>query len=340
MNSIDLSTSINLRQKIKGLTASNPSDFERIALEVYEYQYNRIEIYQKFCDLLGRTPNNVHRIQDIPFLPISYFKSHQIYPNGASFEKIFETSGTTGENTGRHYVADLEWYNHIAKRGFSFFYEDQLPLEIFALLPGYLERNNSSLVHMVDFFMKEFNSGLGGFFMHDHQSLVDQIQVAKDQCRKVLLIGVSNALWDLAETFGPLDWQDVIIMETGGMKGKRKEIIRSTLHEILCQAFMTDSIHSEYGMTELLSQGYSKGQGVFYPIHTMKVIPYMITDPLTQERYGQQAVLHILDLANIDSCCFIATEDLGKVNADGSFEVLGRLDRSDVRGCNLLYMGA
>ena len=340
MNSVAHSTSDRLKQKIIALSGSQSPDFDSLALEVFEYQYDRIEVYRQFCDLLGKTPAQINQVKDIPFLPISYFKSHQVYPIGYSFEKVFETSGTTGNDTGRHYVADLDWYNLIATKGFSKFYDTQLPIEIFALLPGYLERSNSSLVHMVDYFIGKFNSGVGGFFLHDHQMLVEQIEIARADKLRILLIGVSHALWDLAETFGPLDWKDVIIMETGGMKGKRREIIRSSLHAILCNSFNVSSIHSEYGMTELLSQGYSNGGGVFFPISSLRVLPFMITDPLSSERYGQQAVLHIIDLANIDSCSFVATEDLGRVYIDGSFEVLGRLDRSDVRGCNLLYLGA
>ena len=251
--------------------------------------------------------------------------------------QTFTSSGTTGMTTSGHQLRDLEWYQQTALTCFNPFYEDPADYCLLALLPSYLERSGSSLVFMADFFINRSKYAESGFFLNDKEKLVQTLEHCIQKQTPTILLGVSFALWDLAET-NPMDLENVIIMETGGMKGRRKEITRSELHQILKGAFNTTHIHSEYGMTELLSQAYSQGNGIFHPGPTMKILTREITDPFAIQDYGKNGVINIIDLGNIDTISFIATDDLGKVCSDGSFEIMGRLDASDVRGCNLMVV--
>lgn len=321
-----------------------PNNFDELALAVFRYQAAKNPLYKKYLSLLNIQPNLVQSIEAIPFLPISFFKTQEVRttdneqssPNHSE-AAIFSSSGTTGTTTSRHYVSDVDFYKNITVLGFESFYGAVKDYCILGLLPSYLERSGSSLIAMVDHFIGLSEHSQSGFFLYDHAALANVLMACQKQNIPTLLIGVSFALLDFAEAY-PIDLQDLIIMETGGMKGRRKEITRIELHQQLQQAFKVNTIHSEYGMTELLSQGYSKGQGIFKPSPTMKVWSREITDPLTLQKNNKTGVLNIIDLANLDSCAFIATEDLGKVANNGSFEILGRLDSSDVRGCNLMVL--
>ena len=323
----------NLITKISNIGSNT---FDEVALEVFRFQVVFNPVYSKFVSLLGVEPSAINSIDQIPFLPISLFKNHQIKTGKWQEEAIFKSSGTTSQTTSQHFVRSLEWYNEISIKGFETQYSEKLEnICILALLPSYLERSGSSLVHMAEQFIKKSNFSDSGFFLNDFEKLKNILKKCVDEKIPTLLLGVSFALIDFAEKY-PIDLKHVIVMETGGMKGRRKEITRNELHEYLKNSFKTKSIHSEYGMTELLSQAYSKENGLFRSISTMKVLTREITDPLKIERIGRPGAINIIDLANIDSCSFIATDDLGKVYPDGSFEVLGRLDASDIRGCNLL----
>lgn len=325
-------TGRNIRENILHV---HPDTFEDTALSVFRYQATKNPVYQQFLELLSIKIDDVRHIENIPFLPISCFKSHQVLTNQVKPEIIFTSSGTTGDTTSRHYLADTSFYNQIAISTFEKFYGNLDSFCILALLPAYLERKGSSLVYMVEQFIQKSNHPKSGFYLNNLDDLAKTLQFLQNNDTPVLLIGVSFALLDLAEAF-PMDLSNVIIMETGGMKGRRKEMTRSELHQQLKDAFNVKMIHSEYGMTELISQGYSKGQGVFYPAPTMKLFTREITDPFAYQTNGKTGVLNIIDLGNLDSCSFIATDDLGRVYEDGSFEVLGRLDASDIRGCNLM----
>lgn len=303
---------------------------EDLIRQVFEYQYQNCDIYRSFCNHLNQTPDKINGISQIPHLPISAFKHYEVKCGKWKEEKVFTSSSTTGQVPSTHYVKDIEWYAGIAEMCFTQFYGDVSDYGFYALLPSYLERSGSSLIHMADHFLKKGKRG--GFYLYNHEELLKDIQ--KDESPKILL-GVSFALLDLAETFaGRMD--DVTIMETGGMKGRKKEISRDELHRTLKEAFHQESIHSEYGMTELMSQAYSNGDGFFYPPYTMKVDTVQLNDPLSKEDYGRSGILRIIDLGNIDTCSFIQTDDMGVVYSDGSFEVLGRVDHSEIRGCNLM----
>ncbi|MEM9919764.1 MAG: acyl transferase [Bacteroidota bacterium] len=312
--------------------------FEALALEVFRYQATANPLYARFLKLLGKEPESIQSISAIPFLPISFFKSEIIKSGSWTEERIFSSSGTTGATTSRHFLKQTDWYDQLSIQAFEYFYGSIADYAILALLPAYLERQGSSLVHMADHFIKQSRHSQSGFFLYNTQELLEVL----DECRRsdvpVILLGVSFALLDLAEQHPGLLGDKVILMETGGMKGRRKEIIREQLHQQLQDAFQLEAIHSEYGMTELLSQAYSKGAGIFYCPPSMKVFTREITDPLSPEKPGKTGAINIIDLANLDSCSFIATDDLGKVYKDGSFEVLGRMDNSDIRGCNLLLI--
>lgn len=314
-------------------------DFTALALDIFRYQAENNPVYRKFLDLLGIKQAQIQRIEDIPFLPIELFKEYELQSGEWTAQQIFTSSGTTGSSTSQHLVRDTQWYLENARQGFEHFYGALKDYIVLALLPAYLERKGSSLILMAQDFIEQSRADLGGFYLYNQKELVDHLQQIqqKEPSAKVLLLGVSFALLDLAEAF-PLDLQNVIIMETGGMKGRREEITRTELHQLLKTAFQQESIHSEYGMTELFSQAYSQGSGLFFPAPTMKVFSREITDPLQLQDVQRTGALNIIDLANLDTISFIATEDLGKVYADGSFEILGRLDASDVRGCNLMVI--
>jgi len=314
----------------------NSSDFETTALRVFNYQYTHNIHYQRFCKLLGVAKTSVQALEDIPFFPIEFFKKEKIICKQTPIDAVFSSSGTTGSITSKHYVSDIGVYENSFKKGFRHFYGDVKDYVILALLPSYLEREGSSLIYMVEHLIKDSEQPESGFYLNNTDSLVSSLQQLAIQGRKVLLIGVSFALLDLVEKYTLQLPKDTIVMETGGMKGRRKEIIRQELHQILQSKFGLPQIHSEYGMTELLSQGYSKGQGVFHCPPWMKVCIRDTEDPLTILPTNKTGGINIIDLANVNSCSFIATQDLGRVYDDGSFEVLGRFDHSDIRGCNLM----
>ena len=312
-----------------------PNSFDELAIKVFRYQVEHNPIYQQYIKILKIDIEKVDAIEKIPFLPIQLFKSQTIQTGHWQPETIFTSSGTTGQQTSQHYVQSTDWYDKITKIGFEHFYKNVENYCILALLPSYLERKGSSLVHMADYFIKLSKHKESDFFLYDFERLQQTLQQLIEQKTPTLLLGVSFALLDFAEQF-PTSLENVIVMETGGMKGRRKEITRTELHQVLKNAFDVKNIHSEYGMTELLSQGYSKGNGVFETSLTMKILIKEITDPMAVQKQGKSGLLNIIDLANLDSCSFIATEDIGRQLKEQEFEILGRLDASDIRGCNLM----
>lgn len=314
------------------------AEFERMALETFRFQYQNVEVYRTYVDLLKVDVASVNGLEKIPFLPIQFFKSKPIIAQGYKPEIEFTSSGTTGTETSKHLVASTDLYRQGFTNGFKHFYGDEKNYCILALLPSYLERTGSSLVFMVDELVRRSGHPDGGFYLNQFDSLVAKLQHIDEIGQKCLLIGVSFALLDLAEKH-KLSLKNTIIMETGGMKGRRKEIVREELHGALKQAFGVASIHSEYGMTELLSQAYSQGDGIFRCPPWMRVLIRETHDPLTMAPLGVAGGINVIDLANVYSCSFIQTQDLGRLNADGSFEVLGRMDSTPVRGCNLLVYG-
>lgn len=316
----------------KLFSISNQMEFDKMALEVFNFQYFHNDVYRKYCDYLKINIDKITKVKDIPFLPISFFKTHDVHTGLPNFEKEFTSSGTTGMVTSSHYIKDLKLYESSFIKGFEKLYGSIDDYIILGLLPSYLEREGSSLIYMVDTLIQLSKNEKSGFFLDDFEGLLDVIFNNKSD-KKVLLIGVSYALLDLAEKFKP-DLSSCIVMETGGMKGKRKEIPKSELHDVLKTAFKLTQIHSEYGMTELLSQAYALKDGQFKLPPWMNVLTREYNDPFSYTS-AKSGGLNIIDLANVYSCSFIATQDLGKVY-DGYFEVLGRFDNSDVRGCNLL----
>ncbi|MFA8298684.1 MAG: hypothetical protein ACEPOV_00825 [Hyphomicrobiales bacterium] len=309
-------------------------EFEKTAINIFRFQYKYIGVYKQFVDYLNVDPADVKSIQQIPFMPIEFFKSHPVYPPDLNPEKLFTSSGTTGSKVSKHYVVDQELYINSFTKGFDAFYGSYKDYIICALLPAYLEREGSSLVYMVDYMIRNGKKG-SGFYLNNYDELIKELKSQKDKNNKVLLIGVSFALLDIAES-NQLNLSNVTVMETGGMKGRRKELIREELHSILENGLGVKGIHSEYGMTELLSQAYSKGDGLFQCPPWMKVICRDMNDPLSIMKPNKSGGINVIDLANVYSCSFIATQDIGKVYDNGLFEVLGRFDSSDIRGCNLL----
>jgi hypothetical protein len=271
----------------------------------------------------------------IPFLPISFFKTHKIIENQAFADVIFSSSGTTGIDNSQHFVQNVKLYEESYLKGFEQYYGDINDYCILALLPNYLERQGSSLIYMVEDLIKKSNHPESGFYLYEHGQLEEKLNRLKANKQKTILIGVTYALLDFVENF-PINFPELVVMETGGMKGRRKEMIREELHQTLCEGFGVSEIHSEYGMTELLSQAYSKGNGIFETLPWMKVLIRDTNDPLTFLSNGKTGGINVIDLANINSCSFIATQDLGKIHTDNTFEVLGRFDNSDIRGCNLM----
>ena len=313
-------------------------DFEKISLEVFQYQYKNCIPYRKFCDLLNTDIKKVKQVTDIPFLPIEFFKTHKIMDKEKQeAECIFTSSGTTGMELSQHYIADTKIYEESFLKAFEKFYGKASDYTILALLPSYLEREGSSLIYMVDRLIKDSNNPSSGFYLHNMDELVNQLIEQERKEEKTLLIGVSYALLDLIEDYDLPALKHSIIMETGGMKGKRKELIKQELHKILAEGFGVEHIHSEYGMTELLSQAYSKGKGYFSTPPWMGILTRDTEDPLSYVNY-QTGGINVIDLANLHSCSFIATQDLGKQHPDGLFEIIGRFDNSDIRGCNLLLL--
>ena len=315
----------------------NQSDFKTCALQVFRHQFKNNAIYRSFCDLLYIHSSDVKEVEEIPFLPIQFFKSHAVLSSTQAVKETFTSSGTTGSSVSKHMVTDLSWYTKSYTKGFEYFYGPIEEYTVLGLLPNYLERDGSSLIYMVDDFIKKSNKPSSGFYLNNLTELSKTLIALDKKGEKVLLIGVTFALLDLIER-QQFKLQNTIIMETGGMKGRRKEMIREELHEILCAGFGVSKIHSEYGMTELLSQGYSSGDGVFDCPPWMKILARDTEDALTMVGTNKTGGLNVIDLANYNSCSFIATQDLGKVDNNGSFEVLGRFDHSDIRGCNLMVM--
>lgn len=316
---------------------ANPADFKKAALEVFRYQFANNPVYQQFCKLLGRDPEKVTSLAHIPFLPIQFFKTHEILSVQHEPEIVFTSSGTTGNQTSRHIVTDLNIYEQSFRKGFQQFYGDIEDYAVLALLPSYLEREGSSLIYMAQDLIEKSRNPESGFYLNELETLKNKLVTLEKAGQKVLLIGVSFALLDLAEQY-QLDLKNTIVMETGGMKGRRKEMIRKELHQLLSAGLGVEKIHSEYGMTELLSQAYSKGDGVFECPPWMKILVRDPEDALQWLPEGKTGGLNLIDLANLNSCAFIATQDLGKITPDGGVEILGRFDNSDIRGCNLMVL--
>lgn len=307
--------------------------FEKRALKLFHLQSKKCDVFNRYLSLINIEPSKITQLEQIPFLPIEFFKNGKIVSTNKPIDITFNSSGTSGQNTSKHYVSDLSIYEQSFMSAFKQFYGSIKDYRILALLPSYLEREGSSLVYMCDQFIKKSNDIESGFYLNNLDEL-REILVRKTN-KKTLLIGVSYALLDLVEK-GELKLENTIVMETGGMKGRRKEMIRKELHQKLRKGFSLEKIHSEYGMTELLSQAYSKGDGIFETPDTMRVMARFTDDPLSSAGKDISGGLNIIDLANINSCAFIATQDLGKVLSNNKFEVLGRFDHSDIRGCNLL----
>lgn len=316
---------------------SSKKEFEKITLKVFRFQYDNNKVYRDFCTLLKKDKNNVKRIEDIPFLPIQFFKSHDVLSSTENIQTTFTSSGTTGMSTSKHHVTDLEFYEESYRLGFRQFYGNIEDYVVLALLPSYLERDGSSLIYMVDDLIQLSNNPESGFCLNNYDELIQKLIKLDNEGQNIILIGVSYALLDLVEKQS-FNLKNTIIMETGGMKGKRKEIIREELHNILCKGFGVSEIHSEYGMTELLSQAYSLGEGIFECPSWMQILIRDPEDALTYVKEGKTGGINVIDLANINSCSFIATQDLGKILGNNSFEVLGRFDNSDIRGCNLMVL--
>lgn len=322
----------NLRNKIFNQSKEN---FEDVALEVFRFQSFSNPVYNQYIRLLGVNPKDVKCIGSIPYLPISMFKFHRVLVDGFEPEIVFTSSGTTGSETSRHYVASTLIYQESFIKSFNIFYGDPSQYRILALLPSYLERQGSSLVYMVKHLIDSTVCHQSGFYINNYDELAKVLIDQPDQCKQTLLIGVTFALLELAKK-DRFRLTNTIVMETGGMKGRGNELVRSELHKILADAFGVDRIHSEYGMTELLSQAYSKGDGIFSCPPWMKVLirdPYDPFELMPNERSG---AVNVIDLANLYSCSFIQTDDLGVLHNDGSFEILGRMDGTQIRGCNLL----
>jgi hypothetical protein len=313
-----------------------PEGLEPLALEVFEYQFAGNEVYRRFAKALGRTPETVGSMADIPYLPISFFKTISLVTGQFEPELLFESSGTTGLQTSRHLVKEAELYRQSFRRGFEWFYGPVKNFCIIGLLPSYLERKHSSLVYMVDDMIQRSGHPQSGFYLQDFERLASLLLELEAAGQPTLLIGVTFGLLDFLE-FRNFELKHTLVMETGGMKGRRQELVRSELHEILCRGFGIAQVHSEYGMTELLSQAYSRGEGIFQAPPWMKILIREEDDPLAVHATGNcRGVVNIMDLANLHSCSFLATDDAGKLLEDGSFEILGRIDHSDIRGCSLL----
>lgn len=317
--------------------STSASTFTENCLEVFRQQYQHIAIYRRYTDLLKISPDSVHTVEEIPFMPVEFFKSFDVLDDRHTAREIFTSSGTTGMQTSRHLVANPDLYRQSFRSAFELFYGPVKDYCVLALLPSYLERDGSSLIYMADDMITQSGHAASGFYLNELSRLSALLKELDARGQKTLLLGVTFALLDLAEQF-PAGQQlsHTVVMETGGMKGKRKEMVREEVHQLLRTGLGQEKIHSEYGMTELLSQAYSNGDGIFTCPPWMKVLVREPNDPLSLQIAGRSGGINIIDLANRYSCSFIATQDLGKLHADGSFEVLGRFDNSDIRGCNLL----
>jgi phenylacetate-coenzyme A ligase PaaK-like adenylate-forming protein len=321
----------------KIFTISTPSSFNETALEIFHFQYKNNPVYRHFTDYLGIRPADINEYTQIPFLPIEFFKDHRIVSGDFIEEAVFKSSGTTGMQTGKHFIKSLSLYEHSFLTNFEQQFGPVKDFVILALLPSYLERQGSSLVYMMDKLIRFSGDENSGFYLYDYDRLAETLKKLKNTPKKVLLMGVTYALLELAEKH-PIRFPELILMETGGMKGMRREMIREELHTILKEAFGVEQVYSEYGMTELLSQAYALRDGNFQTPPWMKILIRDINDPLALVKNGQSGGINIIDLANIHSCSFIATKDLGRKTGEDTFEMLGRYDDSDVRGCNLLIV--
>ena len=314
----------------KIFSLSSDAEFEAAALELFRRQAEQCPPYSEYISLLGVNPAEVNRVEDIPFMPIEFFKWRDVYCGEGEPEKVFTSSNTGGTVASRHMMQSLALYEQAFTRAFEQFYGTTEGWSIYGLLPNYLQREGSSLVYMVDRLIAR--CGSGGFYLDEYEKLI--ADMAADTKPKILL-GVSYALWDLAEQYAP-KLENTIVMETGGMKGQREELPKSEFHKILTEAFGVEKIHSEYGMAELTSQAYSSGDGVFRAPAWMRVVVRDVNNPLKMLSAGSRGAVSIIDLANISSCAFIATQDVGRTFADGTFMIEGRLSGADIRGCNLL----
>lgn len=311
-------------------------DFIEATISIFQYQYKNNLIYKTYVDSLGIKPESIIKINDIPFLPIEFFKSKNIICGEIKPDAIcFSSSGTTGQITSKHYVNSISIYQESFSKGFQLFYGDIKDYCVLALLPSYLEREGSSLVFMANQLIKDSNHLMSGFYLNNLDELVNTISELKKLNQKTILLGVSYALLDLADKKTQLN-ENFIVMETGGMKGKREELTKEELHNTLKENFKINTIHSEYGMTELLSQSYSKANGIFKTVPWKRILVRDVNDPFSYVTIGKTGGINVIDLANIYSCSFIETKDLGKLYTDNSFEIVGRFDISDLRGCNLL----
>ncbi len=316
----------------------NPDAFEEIALQVFQFQYQHNNVYRAFCDLTHARPSKISRLENIPHLPIAFFKNHSV----SSVSEInqpavtFRSSGTTGQQTSQHHLWDTRFYDTSLQRGFQRFLGSAEDWVILALLPGYLERSDASLVYMVRALIAANKEGLGGFYLNEYHALHEAVERHLAAGKKVLLWGVTHALLSFVESMGKQQWPQVHIMETGGMKGKRREMIREELHELLQANYGTQNIYSEYGMTEMLSQAYYKKETAFVSPPWLRVHFKELRDPRASCAIGKSGLANVTDLSNIESCAFIATEDLGKALPNGNFEILGRMDHAELRGCNLM----
>ena len=311
-------------------------DFQKSALEIFEYQYNNNKVYHKWCDLLNKNTGNVKKTEDIPFLPIRFFKTHEVVSFTQKPIHFFKSSGTTMSQPSRHFIKDFGIYEESSRRSFQQFFGKVEDYCFLALLPNYQQQGNSSLVYMINHFINRSLYSQSGLYSYDLDEIRNLIMECEHKTIPTILFGVTYALLDLIEKYS-FELKHTTVFETGGMKGRRKEMPKSELHSILAEGFGIKSIASEYGMCELFSQAYSKSDGIFYTPNQMKVVITETEDPFTFCKCGKTGVINVIDLANINTCSFIATEDLGRSTKDGGFEIMGRVDNSDIRGCNLMY---
>ncbi|TVR85786.1 MAG: acyl transferase [Saprospirales bacterium] len=326
----------NLRRRILNLV-DRPGDFEEIAMRVFEYQFANNELYRRYCEVLGFESTDLFDIYEIPCLPIEFFKSHEVKTGSWNEEKTFLSSGTGGQIRAKHHLRDRSWYKKISTACFEAVYGPVEHYNWIGLLPNYLEQGQSSLVHMVSEFAADSNKACSGIFGELDGDFFRTLDCAVQSDRKTILIGVSFALLDLAEKSDVMLVEKIIPLETGGMKGRREEMIRSDLHRVLKEGLRVDAIHSEYGMTELFSQAYAKDEGIFEAGPTMRIYSREVNDPFCREKRGVTGGVNVIDLANLDTCSFIMTMDLGRMVDERRFEIMGRLDGSEMRGCNLMY---
>jgi len=311
-------------------------EFADLAMEVFLYQYSNNAIYKAYVNSIKQGVDNIKTVKNIPFLPISFFKTHEVIcSSDKEYDKVFSSSSTTSAVPSKHFVKDISVYVESFRNGFSHFYGDVKEYCVLALLPSYLERDGSSLVFMADDLIRQSKHEKSGFYMDNYSELVKTLRQLQEKNQKILLLGVTYALLKLAEEH-PMLLKNTIIMETGGMKGRREELPKGEVHAILKSAFGVNVIHSEYGMTELLSQGYSKGDGIFKCPPWMRIVMRDLDDPFHVEFTNGKGAINVIDLANIYSCSFIATDDIGVLRSNGEFEIAGRIDFSDIRGCNLM----